>query len=550
MKLNRRQTLALAGAGAFLAACGGGSETKQEGDSGSAGPAQAATTAPTPDLSKAKRGGQASFAYTNVPQNLDLHKIVSPTLGMAATLSFNRLIRHKSDSSVSPETYTVTDDLASSWEQPDATTYVFKLRPGVKWQNRPPYNGRPLVARDVIRSYERQQTKNASFIWAYLLAFVDTMTAVDDQTVRITAKEPFAGALDSLALYQSPILPMDSVDSFGSLEKLESWVGTGPFNLTEWKPGVGFSFERNPDYFEQGYPYLDRVELKEMLDDSARLAAFLAGEIDQAEGFQPELQDTVRKGQPKAQLLKFSAIGGTSYAWTQKKGPFKDARVRKAWDLLVDREKMIASLTGGEADMRVSPLSSGFPEFTRSQADIKKDARFDLAEAKKLLEASGNGSGFKAGLLGNSVDEKSAIEWAIQQGKLAGITIDPQVVERTVYLTAQQQHNFDLGQVYAIRAYHDPDEYLYPLFFTGASKNYFEFSDPALDDLILKQRRELNREARKKILQEIDARWTTDFNYHTFYFTKTSYDAISPRIQNYTRRNPTEFTQLRYAWKE
>jgi len=55
---------------------------------------------------------------------------------------------------------------------------------------------------------------------------------------------------------------------------------------------------------------------------------------------------------------------------------------------------------------------------------------------------------------------------------------------------------------------------------------------------------------RKKVLQEIDSRWTTDFNYHTFYFTKTSYDAISARLQNYTRRNPTEFTQLRYAWKE
>src|SRR5262249_38091553 len=196
----------------------------------------------------------------------------------------------------------------------------------------------------------------------------------------------------------------------------ESWVGTGPFMLKEWKPGVGFSFEHNPAYWEQGLPYLDRVELKEILDDSARLAAFLAGEIDQAEGFAPELVDTVKKGQAKAQILKFSSVGGLHYAWTQKKGPFKDARVRKAWDLLVDREKMIASLTGGEADMRVGPVSPGFPEFARSQADIKKDAVYNPAEAKKLLAAAGYADGFRAGILGQSADEKAGVEGAIQQG--------------------------------------------------------------------------------------------------------------------------------------
>jgi ABC-type transport system substrate-binding protein len=211
---------------------------------------------------------------------------------------------------------------------------------------------------------------------------------------------------------------------------------------------------------------------------------------------------------------------------------------------------MIASLTGGEADMRTGPVSPGFPEFARSQEQIKKDAVYDLAEAKKLLAAAGYADGFRAGILGQSVDEKAGVEWAIQQGKPAGIIIEPQIVERTVYLTAQREHSFNLGQMYAIRAYHDPDEYLYPLFYSGASKNYFDVNDTTLDALILKQRRELNREARKKVLQEIDSRWTTDFNHHTFFFTRTSYDAISPRLQNYTRRNPTEFTQIRYAWKD
>jgi ABC-type transport system substrate-binding protein len=251
-----------------------------------------------------------------------------------------------------------------------------------------------------------------------------------------------------------------------------------------------------------------------------------------------------------ARLLQYSAVGGVHYAWTQKDGPFKDPRVRKAWDLLVDREAMVGAISGGNAQTRVGPLSPGFTDFARDQEAIKRDAKADVAEAKRLLEQAGYANGFRAGLLGSSAVEKAWVEWAVQQGKKANIEIVPQVVERTVYLTAQREHKFDLGQIYAIRAYDDPDEYLYPLFHTGASKNYFDISDPALDALIVRQRQTLDAAQRRSVLQEIDSRWTNDFNYHTFAYTETRTDAVKNRLKNYQVRVVSEYSQLRYAWIE
>ncbi len=544
-----RAGVAGAGLAAFLAACGGSDSGAGEPKQSSGGP-PINNTAPTV-TSQPKKGGKVTYAYSNVPQNLDMHKLISPTLTQMASLTTNRLLRHETGPASTPTDYKVIPDLAESFEQPDATTISLRLRQGVKWHNKPPYNGRELTAKDVVRSFERQATKQAAFIYAYLLDWVESFSTPDARTLVIKAKEPFARGLPSLALRENSVLPVDSAEQFGSLEKPEAWAGTGPYTLTDWKPGVGFTFDRNPNYWEPNLPHIDKVELREITDPATQLSAFLAGELDQIDDIASELVTTLKGARTgDARLLQYSAVGGAHYAWTVKTGPFRDERVRKAWDLLIDRQSMIAAITSGAAEYRVGPLSPGFTGVARTQEAIKGDAKADLAEAKKLLEAAGLGAGFKAGMLGNSAVEKAWIEWAVQQGKKANIEIVPQVVERTVYLTAQREHKFDLGQIYAIRAYDDPDEYLYPLFYTGASKNYFDVADPRLDELILKQRRAVNPEERKKVLQEIDARWTKDFNYHSFAYTDQRTDAVKNRLKNYQVRVVSEYSQLRYAWIE
>ena len=99
------------------------------------------------------------------------------------TLSFvySRLVRHKVGAEVSPGTFTVEPDLAERWEQPDDTTYIFHLRHGVHWQNKPPVNGRELVAEDVKFTYDRFLTEKGNTNH-YLLDSVDRVEVVDPRS--------------------------------------------------------------------------------------------------------------------------------------------------------------------------------------------------------------------------------------------------------------------------------------------------------------------------------------------------------------------------------
>lgn len=526
-------------------ACGDDSTSASTSTPGASG--TAANGSPSAQASAApKTGGKVTFAYSNVPQNLDVQRIVSPTLGSAACLVMNRLLRD--DPKADPNEYKIEPEIAASYTQPDNLTYVFKLREDVKWQDKDPYNGRALVADDIIKAYQRMGADDPAAIWAYLVSWIDSMEAPDDHTLTIKAKEPNARGLGYLAFYQSPIVPIECVDKYGDLQKPESWVGTGAYTLSSWQPGVGFQFDRYPDYWETGLPYIDQVDLNEMADVSAQLSAFIGGTLDVMENIDPAVVSTLQRQAADAKLVTNKGVGGWSYAWNVKDTPFTDKRVRRAFDLSIDRKSMLNSIAGdGNADLRVGPVNQGFVEWARTDEEIQKDSVFDMKQATDLLAAASYDSGFTTELLGNNDTEKAWVNWALNQGKKSGIQIDPKIVERTVYLTAQTKHTWNAGQVYSIRAYPDPDDYLYPLFVTGQSKNYGDVSDADLDALIQKQRQEFDHDKRKAVLQEIDARWNTDFIYHSFAYTSKRIDGVSKRFASYIPR-PYDYTGVRYSW--
>jgi len=108
------------------------------------------------------------------------------------TLSFvySKLLRHKVGAGVAPGSFSVEPDLAERWEQPDDTTYIFHLRKGVRWHNKPPVNGRELTAEDVKFTYTRFLTVKGN-PERYLLDSVDRVEAVDRYTVKFVLGEPY-----------------------------------------------------------------------------------------------------------------------------------------------------------------------------------------------------------------------------------------------------------------------------------------------------------------------------------------------------------------------
>src|SRR5215467_11139291 len=144
-----------------------------------------------------KRGGTLTLRLWD-PPHWDPYLIIAFKTQIPYSFTHSRLLKHKAGPSTAPGTFVLEGDLAESWSQPDDTTYIFKLRRGMRFHPKPPVNGRELTAEDVRYSVERFLTVKGNPS-AYMLRSVDKVEAVDRYTVKFTLKEPFAWFLDMLA---------------------------------------------------------------------------------------------------------------------------------------------------------------------------------------------------------------------------------------------------------------------------------------------------------------------------------------------------------------
>jgi len=132
------------------------------------------------------------------PPHLDPMLTTTYRVHVPITFTHSRLVKHKAGPSVAPGSFVIEGDLAESWSQPNDTTWIFKLRRGVRWHPKPPVNGRELTADDVVYSVNRFMTVKGNPS-AYMLRAVDRVDAPDKHTVRFVLKEPFAWFLDVVA---------------------------------------------------------------------------------------------------------------------------------------------------------------------------------------------------------------------------------------------------------------------------------------------------------------------------------------------------------------
>ncbi len=305
---------------------------------GGAGLATAAQARFSPALAQSpKRGGTLSLRLWD-PPHFDPHQTISYKTHIAYSFTHSRLLKHKAGPAVPPGTFPIEGDLAESWSQPSETTYVFKLRKGVRWQNRPPVNGRELTAEDVVYSVERFRTLKGNAN-AYMLSSLDKVEAIDKHTIKFTLKEPYVWFLDMIAnSHAVPIIAKECVEKFGDLKKPESMVGSGPWMLDSYRPNVGYTFVRNPGYFLSGLPYIDRIEVAVDEDNASRMAAFIAGKYDLGWEYQGvinrvdwvQIKDTLKQKRPRLQTAEYpNSVMSHIYMRTDKP-PFSDIRVRRA----------------------------------------------------------------------------------------------------------------------------------------------------------------------------------------------------------------------------
>jgi peptide/nickel transport system substrate-binding protein len=489
-RLTRRQLLGLAGAAA----------------AGAVAPAAARAQAP-------KRGGTIAIRGVD-PLHFDPMLTSSFKTHTAISFTHSRLVRHKAGPAVTPGTFPLEGDLAESWTQPNETTYVFKLRRGVRWQPKPPVNGRELTAEDVRYSLERFLTVPGNVL-ASTLRLVERVEAPDRFTVRVTLKEPSAWFLDMLAAPMAvAIVAKECVERFGDLKKAEACVGSGPWMLDGYKPNQSLSFVRNPNYFVQGLPYIDRVEATVDEDAASRMSSFIAGKwdigYDGGVVFRTEwaqIRDTLRQRRPTLQTTDVLMNIMSHVSMRTDAPPFNDVRVRRAMSLAVDRQTIMDATSEGTGALN-PPVPAGLKDWSLPVAQLGDGARYykrDLAEARRLLAAAGHGNGLPASICFTTYGSAILVDQAqliLAQLKEAGIDARLDQKEYGAYFSTCFVGKFDSMAFGPQSNFLEPDGYL-AQYLPGEARNQSHVEDAVATDLILRQRRTLDPTRRRELIHAL-----------------------------------------------
>jgi peptide/nickel transport system substrate-binding protein len=462
-----------------------------------------------------KRGGTLSLRLWD-PPHWDPHLTVSYKTHIAYSFTHSRLLKHKAGPAVQPGTFPIEGDLAESWTQPNETTYVFKLRKGVRWQGKPPANGRELTSDDVVYSVERFRTikGNAN---AYMLASLDKVEAPDKYSVKFTLKEPYVWFLDMLAnSHAVAIIAKECVEKFGDLKKPEATVGTGPWMLDSYRPNVGFTYVRNPGYFLAGLPYLDRVEVAVDEDNASRMAAFIAGKYDLGWEYQGvinrtdwlQLKDTLKQKRPRLQTAEYpNAVMNHIYMRTDKT-PFSDARVRRAMSLAINRQEIIESVYEGVAAMN-PPVPAALKEWSVPFDQLGEGSqyyKFDAARARKLLAEAGHPNGFQATMDFTTYGSQiliDATQLILKHLKNVGIDVKLNTKEYGAYIATTFYGKYDSMAFGPQTGFQEPDNFLYGQYYPGELKNQSHINDPIVADILVRQRRTHDVAKRREVIYEI-----------------------------------------------
>lgn len=467
-------------------------------------------------------------------KSLDPHTVSDAASMHLLENMYSTLLRYKKG------TYgEVEPDLAQSYDvSQDGKTYTFKLHQGVKFHE----SGREVTASDVKYSIERiiEQKARASHF-----ALLDEVQVVDDYTVVITLTEPMAPFLIYLANPMNAIVDKEVVENNdGSLDRADA--GCGPFTLVEWKKDQHLILAKNPDYFVEGLPYLDKVTFRPIPDATAQTTAIRNKEVDII------LDVTTKQAMvlQKASGVVVESVPGTFWEYVginTSREPFDDARVRQAIAYAIDRQAINKMVKFGMATV----LDGGvIPETHWAYADLHLYAEADAAKAKQLLQDAGVGDGFETTIkVGSDFEyQVQAAQIIKQQLKPLGIEVEVSALESGIFFDALGKNDFDMTVVGWL-GFIDPDEFFYNIFHSEGKWNQQVYSNPDLDALLEKGRVTIDQQERKEIYLKVQETLAKDVPMAFLY--------MNPRIAAYQENisgfdvNPTVTTiSLRTTKKE
>ncbi|MEZ4530808.1 MAG: ABC transporter substrate-binding protein [Thermomicrobiales bacterium] len=460
-------------------------------------------------------GGTLRMGMQSDPGTLDPQLQSLTATWHVVEFIYNRLTKVNPDLSVALE-------LAESVDiSEDGLTYTFKLHPANF------HNGRPVVAEDVVFSFNRLIAPETASPSAADLASMASIEAPDDSTVVITLKQPDASFLAMISGQSCIIIPKEVIEEHGDLSQVA--IGSGPFKFVEYVPNTHIKLEKNTDYFEAGVPYLDALEMLIAAEDNSRTAALIQGTVDFIE-YAPSQDIPILESDSSIQLAGNSIQQIRMIGFNLTREPFTNPQVRKAISMAIDRGPIIDAALSGYG----TPTEQIFAAtFWPSLGELEIPAP-DIEGAKALLAEAGFPDGFDTTI--TSWAEygflKNTAVVVQEQLKQIGINAELNLLDtgsmgQTVYI----DKDFDMA-VTGDSGFVDPNGLVFGNFYTGEGGNFVGYSNPQADELISQGIAVTDQAARTEIYQQLSELLMEELPWVCLYIGQ-QYEAMKSYVMGY-----------------
>ena len=466
-----------------------------------------ATPAPAPTATpvspEPEYGGVLRLAMRTDPftRGFYPYENISSDKASVNNLIFSRLFRHD------PVTGEIVGDLVEAWEVSESgTTWTLRIRPDARF-----HDGSPVTALDVQTSLQRM----AGISLQGFNDNLDGFRVLDDFTLQIFLRAPFAPFLDVLAGQWASIVPeaiaLGTADVAAAATDVSQLIGSGPFVIEEYVPQERLFLAWNGDYYKPDLPYLDGIEIFIAPERATRLAAFHAGRTD---FFGLNFSDGLTLGEERevvsdGNATLFDGPGRVSALWFDTQSPpFDDERVRRAVAIAIDWQ-VLRAVMHEEPGMSQFPVPSlYFPQWAFPQEVAEEVLTYNPERARQLMAEAGYPDGFETVIIVPNTPEENLRAAEVIAAFLEDIGIQVKIeVQEAATLRQRLSEGAGYGGMLISPmsgATVDIDTFLSLTYGADGIRNYSRLSDPVIEEVIQAQRQALDPEKRKAIIHDLD----------------------------------------------
>ena len=411
---------------------------------------------------------------------------------------------------------------ARSWEvSPDGRVYTFHLRENASWST-----GSPITAEDVLYSWLRALNPATASDYAGQLFYIKNAEAfyngaikdpsqvglhvLDAHTFQVELNSPLAFFLDLCCFPTLAIVPQAAIEQYG-----DRWVTTlplpssGPYQLVAWRLNDKIRLRKNPRYWDAAHTHCELIDLLPTASANTALNLYEThvGDVIWDKDLVPvELMDVLSK---RPDYHKFDFLGTYFYRFNVTRKPLDDPRVRRAFALATDRERIVRKLTFGGEKAAFHFVPNGVANY-----ESPPGLTFDPAQARKLLADAGFAGGtsfprlqftFYSGSGGGAqMQAKIAVELQEMWRDTLGVNLELRQIERKIFYNAQSRLDYEICASSWVGDYNDANTFL-DMFMSQSGNNRTGWKNPRYDELIRQANRLTDRQKRQALFRQAEA---------------------------------------------